>query len=120
VPLPTFDGAPRREVHEHFDADGNVTGRTVVTVESEWTPEARAWALGLALREHVECRKCGGSLAETTDPGWAWEPDPPTVCFRCVALANAEKVQEGSPYRAGLIHHVRKKPKPKRRSRKKR
>ena len=42
------------------------------------------------------------------------------MCFRCVALANAEKVQEGSPYRAGLIHHVRKKPKPKRRSRKKR
>ena len=113
-----FDGAPRREVHEHFDADGNLTGRTVVTVESPWTPEARAWALGLALREHAECRKCGGSLAETTNHEWAWEPTPPTVCFRCVALANAEKTHDASPYRAGLIHHVHKKQRPKLKPRK--
>lgn len=113
-----FDGAPHLEVHEHFDAEGNPAGRTVVTAESPWTAEARAWALGLTLREHADCRRCGGSLTETTDPAYAWEPSLPTVCFRCVALANSEKSQEKSPYRAGLIHHVHKKPKPKRRSRK--
>lgn len=70
------------------------------------------WMLGLSLREHMECRRCGGSLAETTDYAWTWKAAPPTVCFRCVALAASEKQYRDHPQHAGLIHHVAKRPRP--------
>lgn len=35
------------EVHEHFDADGNFTGTTVVTRESLWDDASRARAIRL-------------------------------------------------------------------------
>lgn len=70
------------------------------------------WMLALTLREHVECRRCGGSLTETTDYQWQWQASPPTVCFRCLALAASEQQYHKHPQRAGLIHQVTKQPRP--------
>lgn len=46
------------EVHEHFDADGNPTGHTVVTRESPWDDTSRDRALALHAYETDMC-KCG-------------------------------------------------------------
>jgi hypothetical protein len=45
-------------VHEHFDADGNLTGTTVVTREPEWDDQSRGRALRLAEYEDGMCG-CG-------------------------------------------------------------
>lgn len=50
-----------REVHEHFDPDGVLTGRTVVTRESEWDDETRDRVLALAAYEDMLCA-CGCGL----------------------------------------------------------
>lgn len=47
-----------REVHEHFDADGNLTGSTVITRESAWDEQTRTRVLELAAFEDSLCR-CG-------------------------------------------------------------
>jgi hypothetical protein len=109
-----FDGAPTTETHEHFDPDGNLTGRTVVTVDSPWDETARAWALGLTMREAVECRRCSGDLSETTDYGWQWVPSPPTVCLRCVALQAAESSYAKHPHRGAMSYRVTKRQRPQR------
>lgn len=46
------------EVHEHYDADGNLTGTTVVRREPDWTDEDRGRALRLAEYENGICG-CG-------------------------------------------------------------
>lgn len=48
-------------MHEHFDADGNLTGTTVITRESEWDDETRERVLALAAHEDLICR-CGCGL----------------------------------------------------------
>jgi hypothetical protein len=65
--------------------------------------------LGLALREHAECRKCGGVLAETIDPQWSWKAQDPIVCLRCYSLGQDEERHAKSEYRGALIHRVVKK-----------
>jgi hypothetical protein len=67
-----FDGAVASEVHEHFDADGNLTGTTVVTRESMWDDEARGRALRLAEYEASICPKCGLPMAVCHDPDQAF------------------------------------------------
>ena len=112
MPLPVFDGAPSTEVHEHYDAAGNLTGRTVVTRESDWDADARAWAIGLLMREAAECKRCGGDLNETLDYEWKWEPQDPLVCLRCVGLQEAQKRSKDHPQRGGMIHRVEKRHRP--------
>lgn len=53
-----FDGAVPQEVHEHFDADGVLTGYTVVTRESLWDDDSRGRAMRLAEYEQDVC-SCG-------------------------------------------------------------
>lgn len=68
--------------------------------------------MGLAAREAAECGRCGGDLHETLDEAWKWDPQPPSVCLRCVALQMAEKSTEKDPYHRAMIHRVAKKPRP--------
>lgn len=56
-----FEGKAATEVHEHYDTDGNLTGRTVVTRESLWSESARERALELQRHEDSICR-CGCGL----------------------------------------------------------
>lgn len=48
-------------MHEHFDADDNRTGYTVITRESVWDDESRGRALRLTEYEASIC-KCGCGL----------------------------------------------------------
>lgn len=80
-----------------------------MTREPEWDADERAWMLGLSQREDAECGRCGGDLHETTDAEtWRWDPQPPVVCLRCVALAAQEEAYKEHHERAGLIYQVRK------------
>lgn len=116
MPLSIFDGEPSEELHEHYDADGNLTGSTLVT-RPGWADMDRAWALGLALREAGTCPGCGGDLAETLDPDWKWIPEDPAECFRCGAIHASQKAFEKDQRARSLLHGAkkvaRKKPKKK-------
>lgn len=106
-------------VHEHeYDDDGHLM-RTVVVREPEWDADERAWMLGLAAREAAECQRCGGDLVETLDWNYRWEPQPPSVCLRCVALQASEQEHEKHPHHRAMIHRVAKRarPQPKKRRR---
>lgn len=46
------------ETHEHFDPDGNLTGTTIVTRESEWDDYARSLAMALDVFEATRCPSC--------------------------------------------------------------
>lgn len=48
-------------MHEHFDADGRLTGTTVITRETEWDDETQARAMALATYEESLC-PCGCGL----------------------------------------------------------
>jgi hypothetical protein len=78
--------------------------------------------LALAAREAVECRRCGGDLAETTDYANRYLPLPPLVCLRCQALHEADEQHSKHPQHAGMIQRVARhdRPQPKKRARRKR
>lgn len=64
-----FDGWEPREVHQHYDAAGNLTGTTVITREAEWDEETRGRVLRLAEYERSLCLcGCGLPTAVAHDP----------------------------------------------------
>lgn len=63
--------------------------------------------LALAMREAAECRRCGGDLTETTNYDYRWDPEPPIVCLRCVALHTQEHDYRDHADKAGLIYQVK-------------
>jgi hypothetical protein len=64
-----FDGWEPTEVHEHFDAAGNLTGTTVITREAEWDDETRGRVLRLAEYERSLCAcGCGYPIDVAHDP----------------------------------------------------
>jgi hypothetical protein len=77
--------------------------------------------LALAVREAAECRGCGGNLVETTDyDSWQWEPQPPVVCLRCLALHKSVTDHAKNPEAHGMIHQVHRRPRPPRKKRRSR
>lgn len=117
MPIDVFDGEATEELHEHYDAAGEFTGSTVVT-RPGWSEVARAWALGLALREDAQCPR-GHDLTESLDEQWKWEPQLPYVCFACVAHEAAVKRHEKDPYHRAMLHTLKKVPRPKPKPRRK-
>ena len=77
-----------------------------------WSPEDRAWALALALREAAECPR-GHDLTESSHTDWLWKADEPLVCLACVALDAGMDRQKDSPIRRAQLHSVHKYPAPK-------
>lgn len=78
------------EVHEHFDADENLTGTTVVHRESEWDDETRARALALAEWESTLCGcGCGRPILETSRPDQAYL----VHTYTCMADKAIQKVR---------------------------
>lgn len=78
-----------REVHEHFDADGKLTGTTVVTRESAWDDESRGRALRLAEYEDSLCGcGCGQPVAVSQNKEQAWSVDT----YTCGARRAIQKV----------------------------
>lgn len=98
-------GEPTEEVVEHYDAAGNLTGRSVITRPSPWTDEDRGWLLALRAEERETCKGCGHPLDVCRDPRTAGTWTPQTeICQACViAEAEAENQQEGGRRRGVYI-----------------
>lgn len=79
------------ERHEHFDADDNLTGYTVVIRESRINDADVAALLGLAQFE-AELTRCGfhASIAKDTENGFVPETD---YCPVCAGLEKWERIQ---------------------------
>ena len=56
----------------------------------------------------------GHDLAESTNYDVMWVPQPPVVCFACLALDDAAKAHENDPRHRAMLHLLVKKPRPKR------
>lgn len=109
-----FDGWAPREVHEHYDADGILTGTTVVTHEPLWDDEDRGRALALDEYEHSICPcGCQQTIADATDPTRAFVIED-YVCLARRALAKheravtdrAEKTKKPEGWADGLNHYI--------------
>jgi len=104
-----MDGEPT--IREHYDADGRLTGTTVVP---GWTDEDRAWALALTLREANRCPH-GHDLTESLDTEhWRYEPEPPAVCNACLVLNAAVTSYEKDPRHRSMLFAVTKRTRVKR------
>jgi hypothetical protein len=78
------------EVHEHFDADGVLTGTTVVTRESAWDDTTRQRAIDLYRYENDLCRcGCGRPASESYNPQAVYKVDH----FVCSAGRAIEQVR---------------------------
>lgn len=79
------------ETHEHYDADGNYTGRTVVTREPRWTDHERHRLLAKLEHDTHICEGCGvhSDLIEADDLMLS----PTTrVCPLCAAREQLKRV----------------------------
>lgn len=78
-------------MHEHFDADWNPTGYTVVTRESAWddATRRRAEAYALYLRGICPCG-CGQPVEKAWDPEQVWSVDHYT-CYAARARARVDR-----------------------------
>lgn len=109
MPLSVWLGESTQEIVEHYDGDGNLTGRSVVTRPSPWTDEDRDWLLALRAEERETCKGCGYPLDECRDPKSAgtWTPKA-SVCQACLVVeAEAENQQEGGKRRGVYVGVVR-------------
>ncbi|QDY06171.1 hypothetical protein FJK98_02495 [Micromonospora sp. HM134] len=101
-------GEPTREVVEHYDPAGTLTGRSVITRPSPWTDEDRAWLLAHLVEQREACPGCGLPLDECRDPKSAgsWTPLVDTCQACVVAQAEMDNQTEG-PRRRGVYVGVR-------------
>lgn len=102
--LRRFDGDEPSERHDHFDADGNPTGHTIITREPEWDARTRAEAIASVLAEWRRCGRCGTSgLVDDQEPlqiggaiAWTWHDGRQVEvtayrCLGCAAMDMAER-----------------------------
>ncbi len=96
MPWGRFNGIEPAVVHEHYDAHGTLTGRTVVLREAEWSQSDRDHAVALLEYEAGLCGGCGHPLVETTDPlmEGRYKPDGAVECFMCRATSIGSKEYE--------------------------
>lgn len=101
--------------------------RAVTTRESEWDTEQQAIMLALEVYRASLCRRCGGELAETTNP--LHDADNPhgthvyrrvklLRCHRCTASMESEAQHSGNhlvKHPAAVQHHIELQPRLQRR-----
>lgn len=88
----TLLGWVPQEHHEHYDADGNLTGYTVISRESEWDEDEVTKLIELRIYDAGVCSGCGyhKSLTGDLDNLFAIEVDH---CNVCAALAKHGRIQ---------------------------
>lgn len=109
-----FDGWTPREVHEHYDADGNPTGTTVVTREPLVNDDDRAQVLALDEFDAARCPcGCGQPIEEASDPRRAFVVEDYTCHARKAidrherrVAAQAESAKKPEGWSDGLRHFV--------------
>lgn len=84
MPLASFLGAPTVERHEHYDADGVLTGTSVVTRESPWDDDSRESAYTVYDDEQERCPDCGQTRAECANPDVDYFPQK-AMCWATAA-----------------------------------
>ena len=101
----TLGVSPRRllgwepeERHEHYDADGNLTGYTLVTRESEWSDDDRRRLLALAQYE-AELHTCGFHWSLLEDPDNVFMPQH-RVCPVCKGSDRFQRIQDHADHKA--------------------
>lgn len=90
-----------KETHEHYDADGKYTGKTIVTRESEWDDYTRSRVMALVAYESQLCPSCKsfGTLEPVDEPAFPVRWDKydgrriEVKKFRCLACASSSAVQ---------------------------
>jgi Zn-finger nucleic acid-binding protein len=82
------------ERHDHYTPDHVLTGYTIVTRDPEWTDRDREHIAALQAVKADECPKCGGKLAQTTDPDVAWHVEY-DECNRCETVAFKRALDDG-------------------------
>lgn len=111
-----FDGWSPREVHEHFDADGNFTGQTIVRHEPLWDDADRARAIELYDFDRGQCPcGCGQQIAEASvsNPNRGYRIETYT-CYARKALETAkrqageqaERTKKPDGWNDGVIYYV--------------
>lgn len=97
-----FEGQPTTETHQHYDADGHLTGTTVVTKPSPFGPRSRALALALAAYEDRLCSVCRNLdtvvPADPSDVGparvtWPGGRSVTVFQFRCIACGATDVIK---------------------------
>lgn len=86
------------ERHEHYDADDNLTGYTVVTREPEWDDTSRDELLALA-RYELEVHSCGYHSSLTHDPANVFMPTEDT-CPVCKGRDAFARIQHDADQKA--------------------
>ena len=85
-------GSETSETHDHYDADGNFTGRTVVTREPEWDDEQRDIALELADYRRNVHHACGTHISKAMDDTVLRDVGvTKVVCLDCKRIDEARK-----------------------------
>lgn len=99
------------EVHEHFDAEGTLTGITVVTRTSLWDDNSRARAMRLSDYQATICScGCGLPYAVSHDKDQGFIVDS-SVCYAQRALsqvreAETKKNEHNPKWAIGRHHYV--------------
>lgn len=87
-------------MHEHFDVDGNPTGTTVITRETEWDDDTRARVLEATAYEDMLCR-CGCGLpidqAHVKQPFLVHD----SICYASRALETKRRADAEAAKKAG-------------------
>jgi hypothetical protein len=102
------------EIHQHYDAEGNYTGHTVITRESPWDDETRDRALRLHQYESNLCGcGCGQPVVETYGKQQVYKVDKFTcLAGRALAMAKreddkeAEREKRPEGWKDGLHYYV--------------
>lgn len=88
-----FLGAPSTERHDHHDADGNLTGHTIVTRDSDWDEDSRQAAFALHEDKTDRCPDCGQLIEECSDPSVDYYPQL-ARCYHTAARLRAARAYE--------------------------
>ena len=90
-----------KETHEHFDAEGKYTGKTVVSRESEWNDYTRSRVFALMAYEAQQCPACGNYDVLVPIPKaerrYRWDEHGgqmiEVVQYRCLACGAADVIK---------------------------
>lgn len=78
-------------VHEHYNPEGALVGRTVIRSESPWDDAARKHAEAALLAADLICPKCGNLRSICSNPDLTAYPTPST-CHVSAVREQAERM----------------------------
>jgi hypothetical protein len=104
VPVRVLRGWSPERTTVHYDAAGNITGRSVHWCEPVWDEQSRAEMIAMAVWEAQQCPLCGGPRAEcqSAEADDAYDAVP-VRCHKSTAVGQAQRRYEDSPQPHALL-----------------